>query len=250
MTGFTPDPHEAPAGSAPAYQAPPPPQPQYAPPVYAPPAQPGHGQRGVAAGSAATAHAYAPVPAYPQPVQPYSYGTSGQLGYAPPAPTRRPLRTILIAVVAAAVVGGGIAGFLVYRSNHKQLSQATICERVKIGASAEIQATLGGTVTVTPGGLPVSGIPVPPSGKRAVCSIDMTIEGQTVPVYLSLYKASTDLASYTTTLEAHGFTSAHTGGSATNTTLVDGSNKHLVLVLTVNGYSAVEEMSIPSAGSS
>lgn len=168
---------------------------------------------------------------------------------APPTGRGNRTRTLVIAGVAAVAVAGVAAGAVALTSHgsSKKLSEAEICNEVKKGGDLVRRATPnGGTLTVTPGGTAPAGVPALPSGKKAGCTMTLTVENITIPVYIAAYDKKASLDGYRTTLLGAGYTSDAQGQSASplGETLSDSSN-HMVLLLSVGDFKAIELLTIP-----
>ena len=225
---------------APAYQ-PPPPYGYQPAPGYPPQGDP-----------------YAPqAPGYPPQDNPYApqYPAGWEVypaEYVAPAPPPR-RRWILVAAVSAAVVAIGIVVAVAVSSGSSSSSssspsEAALCGRVAQGSGIVSSLVPGATVSITPGGTPLSSMPAPPSGATAQCTMTLTLSGRTVTGYLALYRDSAALASFRSSLQAAGYVNANAQAAASSgaQAFVSTANGNLALLLSLAGQNLIEELTIPS----
>ena len=227
---------------APSY---PPPVPSYEPPpptVYPPPTAgypPGPGQ-------------WQPPPVQPQgdpyaPVYQSGWEVYPDPNLATPAPPRR--RWILVAAATAAVMAIGIAVAVAVSGNgSSQPSEAALCNRAEQGAGIMSSLMPGASVSVTTGGSPLAGMPTPPDGATARCTMTLTISGQTLTGYIALYPNTAALDSFKSSLQAAGYVNPN--GSATASSgaqaFVSAGSGHLAILLSAANEHLIEEMTVPT----
>ena len=269
--GYQPPPAPSYPPPVPSY---PPPVPTYPPPTYPPPTYPpppGYqpptpGYPPPTPGDQQAPPAYqlpgVPTPAAPPEGDPYAppYPAgweaypAGWEGYptgygAPPPPPRR--RWIIVAGVSAAVVAAGIAVAVAVSGNNSssQPSEAALCRGAQQGAGIASSLVPGATVNITPGGSPLDGMPTPPSGSTARCTMIMTLAGRTVTGYIAVYHDSAVLDSYKSSLQAAGYVNPNIQAAASSgaQAFVSAGSGHIAILLSVAGSNFIEQMSVPTS---
>ena len=219
----------------PGYQTPPPGY-QQAPPAYQLPGVPT---------PAVSPEGDPYAPQYPGGWEAYPTG----YGAPPPPPPRR--RWIIVAGVSAAVVAAGIAVAVAVSGNSSssQPSEAALCRGAQQGAGIASSVVPGATVNVTPGGSPLDGMPTPPSGDTARCTMIMTLAGRTVTGYIAVYRDSAVLDSYKSSLQAAGYVNPNIQAAASSgaQAFVSAGTGHIAILLSLAGSDFIEQMSVPTS---